>query len=347
MRFEWSDWVRYHRWDQFELLAKSDPSQQLCDTVFELSIGFTDKTEVKKLKKILYILKLAGFEPTDPERLDPEPPKLPKLGGVGIMQSCDPHGWRGYFFGQFIGGEIHGLLVVTLEEYGIVQITPVRFHEKVWEVMKPDLLDKHPAPFKAMVDPAYVLHRIRSAYENRNPAQDGKESKVKLNAYWRQQLQRVPVDFPHPAQNHIIATGVGPEFRLVVMREHEFVNRFRIFIPPDDPLWTEFHTVRWDETLTPEDRQAKYLESLIRERHRLCTDFVVQDMVLRFLDLAYMHQDPNNKEAWAIMHLAEHLQEKRSRSEVFEALLEATARDLEDDIEEDDDDPAMFPQRGE
>jgi hypothetical protein len=71
----------------------------------------------------------------------------------------------------------------------------------------------------------------------------------------------------------------------------------------------------------------------------------VQDMVNRFLDITYLMGDPKLKEAWVIMHLAEHLQEKRSRSEVFQALLEVTARNLEEDIEEDEDDPAAFPRR--
>ena len=340
MRYEWGDWVRYRRWDQFELLAKRDPTQQLCDTVAELARGMDNKIEIKTLKRILFMLKQQGFEPSDFEHLDPEPPKLPNVGSYGIMMSPDSHGWRTYFYGQVISGEIWALYVVTLERYGIIEVDMLRYSDKVWPTMRTDLLEKHPAPIRAEVEPAYVLHRIRSAYENR-----GRERHVRLSTFWKHQLQRVPAEFPHPCQNHTIAVGMTPETRLLVMREHEYVNDFRIFIQPDDPIWSEIHTIRWDELLTPEERQAKYLEILLADRHRLCTEFTVQDMVNRFLDITYLMGDPKSKETWVIMHLAEHLQEKRSRSEVFQALLEVTARNLEEDIEEDEDDPAAFPRR--
>src|ERR1019366_6525130 len=63
----WSGWIKTRQWSEFEKLAKVEPSQALTDTVAELELGFPDKPDRRALRKILFLLSQAGYEPRELE----------------------------------------------------------------------------------------------------------------------------------------------------------------------------------------------------------------------------------------------------------------------------------------
>ena len=68
--------ISHRRWDLLEVLAKRDPSQQLCDTVAELLLGLHEREDKRPLKRVLYVLKQRGFELGGGEVAAREPVKV-------------------------------------------------------------------------------------------------------------------------------------------------------------------------------------------------------------------------------------------------------------------------------
>ena len=87
MRWQWRDMVRTLDWEAMEKLARTDPNQQICDTVHELSQGLDNKTDVRRAKRVLYFLKQEGFTPTPPEGHEHpfDPPTNTRYGFIGTI----------------------------------------------------------------------------------------------------------------------------------------------------------------------------------------------------------------------------------------------------------------------
>jgi tellurite resistance protein len=92
MRWEWRNLVRTRDWDGLERLAKVEPNQQLCDTVAELAYGLEEKSDVKRAKRILYLLREAGYSP-ETERPEPEPYAAATPVRFGYIGTTDPNGF--------------------------------------------------------------------------------------------------------------------------------------------------------------------------------------------------------------------------------------------------------------
>lgn len=342
MRWEWRDTIRFRRWDEFEQLAKADPSQQLCDTVAELEEGLEDKADQKTLRRILFILKGKGFSPTshaEEPTLVSVIESLATLGTYGVMSSPSEHGSRMMFFGQLIGNQLHALVANSMESFGGIKVRTFDLNPKMWEAtIREDLLTKFPAHLKAEVEPGYVLSRIRRAWERRDPNNDA-IFKTKLTGFWKRMLNRVPADAPHPALLIRQLDSATAAQRRAFVSKFEPVREWRVFVPPKNPAWEDIHAARWEEGEEGVDAE-RYLDILLAHRESLANDTALWDMVHRFLDVALLIGDKESEEARLAVHCASQLAEHGGKSDVFETLLEETARHLEEDIEADEDDPA-------
>ncbi len=337
MRFEWSNSIRNRRWQDFEALAKKQPSQQLCDTVNELLKGIEEPNERKILKKALYLVKLAGFNPSPELPQEPEAPHLPKIGSYGIMLSPDGAGYVGYFFGIIKGADLHYTLIIAVHRYNFIHVIVGKVQPLVWPTMRDDLLKDAPAPLVAEVDPAYVLHRIRRDWEKRREDR----TKGKFNAFWKQLFTHVPTEFPHPAASFPESEDIGPERRRSLMQDSACI-KWRLHFPPDDPLWEPIHAIRWDEELESEERKEILREMLMTDSVRLCSKEELEDMIERFHDCALILGQDDPK-AGEMVHAANHLKKHRWRSEIFEQIVMHTVEHLEDDLEKDDVEKSAFP----
>jgi hypothetical protein len=97
MRWVWRDAIRFRDWKKLEEFAKAEPSGQLADTLYELSIGLDDKEDVRAAKKVLFLLEQQGFTPSQTSG-----PRLTKYeaataGKFGVMSTTD---WQGM---QYVG----------------------------------------------------------------------------------------------------------------------------------------------------------------------------------------------------------------------------------------------------
>lgn len=219
MRWEWSDWVRYRRWEQFELLAKHDPSQQLCDTVSELVKTIGSKADEKALKRVLFLMRNRGYEPNEPRAGDHTGLKLPRIEGFSVCFSPDMYGWRPFYVSIFQGDRMHAMLMQVMETGFRVKVS-----QQVKTVPRGTTYDREAigrlgAPWQVCgeLDPAYALHRMRSAYEA--CAKERLELDRPLSSFWKRMLRMSPLDYPHPASEFPMAVGSMRDERLKFARE--------------------------------------------------------------------------------------------------------------------------------
>ncbi len=174
MRIEWGEAIRYRRWDALEWLAKKDPSQDLCDTVFELASGLEDTRDQKSLKKVLFMLRQRGFAPSiltaSPEEDQPTKPPV-KPGSRAFIST---HVAPASFFILYNHPHIHGdqQIMWGLDYASNAVITRERWLQKRYShwVMLNDLPAlSNPDLWYTEIDPAYALWKIKSVYEKRDP----------------------------------------------------------------------------------------------------------------------------------------------------------------------------------
>ena len=110
MRREWSVWIKTRQWSEFEKLAKVEPSQSLADTIAELELGFPDKPDRRALRKILFLLAQAGYEPREIEETVDDRPKVGAPFSVAFMVSPDGSGDTVFTVGREEKGRVVWLI---------------------------------------------------------------------------------------------------------------------------------------------------------------------------------------------------------------------------------------------
>jgi hypothetical protein len=340
MRLEWGELIRYRKWEEFEKLAKRNPSQQLCDTLYELIKGIEEPADRKILKKALYFVKTAGFTPMVEWPEEDAVPKLPPVGVVGIMFSSTCHGYVGYTFAVIRAGTVYICSVLSSPRFRSMHIHLNKGSAEVFPETRPLLFNTGIGVLKREMEPAYILHRIRRDYES-----SLEERRFgRFNAFWKQVFTHVPTEYPHPAEFMDMGEPISEE-ELRALMEHPATVTWRIFLTPDDPFWEEIHALRWNEELTDEERAQGIYEVLMSDRTRICDEVLIADMVLRFLDLAAIIgvEDPL---AGQMLQASQSLIDRRSRSVIFEALARHTSEQIEEDVEIDEIEQSAFPKGG-
>ncbi len=340
MRLEWGELIRYRKWEEFEKLAKRKPSQQLCDTLYELIKGIEEPAERKILKKALYFVKTAGFTPTMEWPEEDAVPKLPPVGVAGIMFSSTCHGYVGYTFAVIRAQKVYVCLMLSSPRFRSFHVHFTTGRADVFPETRPLLMDTGIGALGREMEPAYILHRIRRDFEN-----SLEERRFgRFNAFWKQVFTHVPTEYPHPAENYDLGEPISDE-ELRALMEHEATITWRIFLFPDHLFWEEIHALRWNEELTDEERTQGIYEVLMSDRTRLCDEVLIADMAIRFADLAVIlgEEDPL---AGQMLQAAQNLIKLRSRSPIFEALARHTSVQIEEDIEADEIEQSAFPKGG-
>ena len=340
MRWEWSDWVRYHRWDQFELLAKSDPSQQLCDTVSELAKTIGNRAEEKALKRVLFLLRTAGFEPRDEDSGEPAAPRLPRIEGFSVMFSPDMYGWRLFYVAIPQGSSLHAILMHVMETGVRVKVSQVVKRVPYGTTQDREHIRRLAAPWQlcADLDTAYALHRMRFAYEACVKAR--LEMDRPLTAFWKRMFRLCPADHPHPACAYPLAMGTQHEERLKFTREFPPLSQWRMFLPDDDALWEEIHAVRWDETLSDVERRANIRQILWPVRHTMCSESTMMLLRYRLMDVAMLLDAPESEDSKMVMQLGESIERNRGDSELIQVMLERLVAHISSgENDEDENDP--------
>src|ERR1700723_3120405 len=120
MRREWSGWIRTRQWSEFEKLAKVEPSQALTDTIAELELGFPDKPDRRALRKVLFLLAQAGYEPRDIEEPIVEQARLATPLAAAFMVSPDGTGDTVLTVGREERGRVAWLIAHLTFRDGII-----------------------------------------------------------------------------------------------------------------------------------------------------------------------------------------------------------------------------------
>ncbi|MFQ3586887.1 MAG: hypothetical protein SNJ74_01670 [Fimbriimonadaceae bacterium] len=194
MRREWTALLRDRDWTGLERLAKADPSQPLADSVGEWVDAVETKADRRALKKILYLLASAGYEPTP--RDEPESP--PAIGEpvveLGLMTAPTSDGQTTVFAARQSGPKVRWL-VASVAALGPV-VDAFGYDTKVGEVDAE--VARIRKSYRSDVQPVsvglpYALWRIKQGLSRTR-------SVPPSIAYWRSQVEAAS-EMPHPADS--------------------------------------------------------------------------------------------------------------------------------------------------
>ena len=195
MRREWTGWIKSRDWAAFETEAKRDPSQSLADTVGELERGFPDKADRRVLRKVLYFLAQAGFEPAEIEEATEESATSAASFRRAMLVSADVEGCSLVVYAEENRGKVLWIDANIHENDGIVSAaetsTPIADAQAMFDNVQRTI---RPPMVAAEIDPDYALARIARATRRqvrRAPS---------VVAYWGSLLARAP-EHVHPSES--------------------------------------------------------------------------------------------------------------------------------------------------
>ena len=317
MRREWTGWIKNRQWDAFEAEAKSDPSQILADTVAELERGFPEKPDRRALRKVLYLLAQAGYEPAEIE-IEPEEPTLAARFRRALMVSADMEGSTLVVYAEETRGNVLWIDANIHENDGIVSAaetsTPVLDAPGMFERVRRTIRSPMVC---AEVDPDYALYRIaRAARRQRRRAPS-------VVAYWGSILGRATeVEHPTAALPKPKST---PEQRFQVALEALPALPWRLELGVATPLLMGLYQDRErDPDRTKEELQAARDTLVAAKRAEVFDDAIVADHAMRLRDLAAITTSRAPDEAGHILSAALDLEKRGAESDYARAVMEKT-----------------------
>ncbi len=300
MRREWSDWIKTRQWGQFEKLAKSEPSQHLTDTVAELELGIPEKRERRSLRKILYLLAQAGFEPTEVENAASESTHPASRLSIAFMVSPESAGESVLTYGREDKGRVAWLIAHLSPREGITQALEDTTTLDETQARIRRLRGLQPSPsLSAEVPVDFALNRLAVAAES---------TKVlpPILAYWRALLPREP-DRTHPAESLPRASSTPDQLRdfLVKFKPLRF---WRLELGSVVPALEAFIEAHGDKATSEETGDSEWWgNTLTADRAKLFTDDLIEDHRSRLLDLAYVVHLKQGHESATLLALADDL----------------------------------------
>jgi hypothetical protein len=316
MRREWTATIKNRRWEDFEKLARTEPDQILCDTVAELERGFTEKADRKALKKVLWILEKAGYEPQEIEEQAAEEPQV-DVAPVAFMTSADSSGETPVTYGYFDGNHFRWLTVYLHEIEGVVRAgdESMSLEEgmKRAEVLRAGVAD----PFvSAEVDPGFVLWRIKRGVSK------GQNHRLPSTiAHWRTIIDRA-TEVPHPAES-----------LQVPKRKKSDKQADILFLDPTMGWRIEFGAAtpvleKMSQAIkgAPDEVSKAELSRLAKEEatSSVITDSMIEEHAMRLLDLAWLMHLKSDPEVGDVLVAREELLKARSGSHYAMRLVDKT-----------------------
>lgn len=325
MRFEWGLMISERRWDLLEALARKDPSQQLCDTVQELILGLPDREDRRPLKRVLYVLRQKGFEPSDPDQAKPESPK-DAHAVFAILASANRHGYTTLVYAARDGLKVRQMFASVNDRWRFLRVRMVNYPHGKAQWAKEEVLSTYPAPLVECVDAGYVLFRIA-----RRVADQKNGELYRPNGFWRRLLGEAS-EPEHPT-TRIPSVRLDSAARLEHLRAHPVVSTWRLAIHPSEEVWSELLAARWSE----EGDKAAILEGVLLEnRASLASKEAIAEHSERLRDLAYLEHVRGEEGSGRTLAVALDLEARGGASDYFAQLLRWTASDLDLEIEEDE-----------
>lgn len=319
MRRHWNTWIKTRDWQAFEDEAKRDPSQALADTVGELERGFDEKPDRRALRKVLYLLAQAGFEPTPLDlEAPPEPEPEDAPYAAALLASADGEGCSWVVYGQQAGDKVLWLEAVLHEQDGIVDAaegsTPLD--------QAATTLERYRRTPRAPIacgpcPPEYVLWRIARAAGR----QKGRAPSVV--AYWGRMLARAG-EHAHPAESLVPAEATEKQ-RFQLALEALPALPWRLELGAATPLLVDLYEDREAHQERGEEETQTARDAIVAGRRaELFTPDVVADHALRLRDLAWITHSRAPEDASIILATAIDLEARGPESDYARAVLEKT-----------------------
>lgn len=313
MRREWGGWIKERKWREFEVLAKTEPTQPLADTIAELERGFPDKADRKALRKVLFLLAQQGYHPRpiEVESAEDASSEAPPAD-FAYLTSPNPLGVSSLTYGRFVGGKYRVLFV----EYGDNAVGNVEESEISLEraaIYVKEAADVQDTSLNfSEVPPDYARWRLNEAIlANRHFLPP-------TIAYWRTFMERTTIT-EHPAEALL---------RLPMSADELTVFMSEITSPPWEidmdalrPFALELLQKALQSNWNEEELRTIVGEDIEAARDEIISDAVIQAHTRRFLDTAYiwhLHEEPNES---FVLAMADDLRAKGTQSVYATVLL--------------------------
>lgn len=299
MRREWSGWIKTRQWSQFEALAKTEPCQDLADTIAELELGFPDKPDRRALRKVLFLLSQAGFAPTEIEVEPPGGRRPSSPISVAFMMGPDGAGDTVLTYGREEKGRVGWLTAHLTWREGITRAIE---DTTTVDEAQPRLLRLRalsPEPLLSVEVPVdYALERLAQTVART-------KSLPPVMAYWRALLPK-QFNSRHPAEDLPRLPGVVD--LAAALRDIEPMSQWRLELGAVSPMLTEDFLKQAERSGSKELKEVEWWRAaLSAERDRLFTNEVLEDHRNRLLDLAYIMNLRSDIDAGKVLRLADNL----------------------------------------
>jgi len=318
MRREWSGIIKNRQWGEFEAMAKTEPSQALADTVAELERGLSEKADRRALRKVLYILAQAGYEPQEISEQEPEPTGDSARIEIGYMSSADPSGVTLLAYGCERDGWVRSLSVGVRQTTGIIDAFDRKLSkEEASEFGRKFFASLGGGIVECAVPPTYALSRIAEAL-------DAQKDRVPQSiAYWRATLEAAP-RLPHPSAS-LRASETTPQERQAAPFSLDAALGWHLEMGSVLPMLQEIRDSEESGlVLTPEQRKERYRDIFAGARTTLFSPELVADHALRLRDLAYILSVREHEDAGLALATALDLEARGAESDYAKGLLEKT-----------------------
>ena len=308
MRREWSGWIRARQWGEFEKLAKSEPSQSLADTVAELELGFPEKQDRRVLRKVLFLLAQAGYQPSDIEDASVGvEQELPPPLNASFLVSADGAGESAITYSREQRGRVSWLIAHFNNRDGVTRaiedtLSVDEFHVRLGRMRK---LQPEPT-LCAEVPVEYALARLAQSVSKT-------KSMPSVMACWRAALPK-EIDFDHPAEKLPRTKETIPDLRKLIPKLPA-ASLWRLELGSVAPALEKFLE---EHGATATEEQFNSLdwwnEVMAPHREQLFTQEVIDDHHTRLLDVAYLMHLKGLGNFGEVLAVADDLVENRAHS---------------------------------
>ena len=338
MRPEYFEAARYRRWHELELYARKRPNQALADMVYELAETIGDKADRKALRKVLWILKQAGFEPAE----EPSEPKaqpqerLPYRLLGAVMGFPGSHGYQMLIAHVEHSGKSSNLFMEVNDRWGYVVAKETKGDLRLVRAAMDNMIEKANR-LAVEADPTWVISRMAASVRNKKPDVP-RDVPLKLPGLWKRIFERTE-DLPHPSTK-MVPTPQTADQRGDLLLNLEHIQHWRLSLHPGEEVWTAIHAIRWDEDRSQEEREVALIEALIEHKADLFRDEVVQDLSQRQRDAAYILDAAGDARGTRLLSIAHEFGMRREESDFANWIMGGTALDINSNLDQDDFDPS-------
>jgi len=307
MRREWSGWIKARQWGEFEKLAKADPCQALADTVAELERGFPDKPDRRALRKVLFLLAQAGYEPTEIEDYSVQPVVQTPPIQVTFMISADGAGDAVITYAREEKGRVGWLIAHFTHRDGITRA--------IEDTMTLDELQVRLIRMRNMAAEPSICSEVpvEFAVSRLAKAVSVTKSMPPVMAYWRATL---PKEFSggHPAEELPRGKPTLEDLRKLISKIRA-ASPWRLELGSLAPALEEFLEKHGKDVSEENFNDLEWWSKILeRNREQLFTSEVIEDHRARLLDVAYLMHLKEEPQFTDVLALADDLRDKGAHS---------------------------------